>query len=148
MALIPFEPFRHLENVRRELDRFFTPGVPFGWLTGTEGNFGVPRIDVYETDNEVVATCDLPGLEKKEDVQIDIDNNVLTISGTINRVNEVRDERMHRQERFVGRFHRSVTLPARVAAEGVKASYRNGVLEVRMPKLQTDTRRRIDVEFH
>lgn len=55
---------------------------------------------------------------------------------------------MHRKERFVGRFHRSVTLPSRVASENVKATYKNGVLEIRIPKLQADTKKKIDVEFH
>jgi HSP20 family protein len=147
MALIPYEPFRHLEQVRRELERFFTTGSPAG-LFGTDSLFGNPRIDVYETDSEVVATCDIPGLEKKEDVNIDIDNNVLTISGSVNRVNEIKEERFHRKERFVGRFSRSVTLPARVNSEGVRATYRNGVLEVRIPKANPNEKKRIDVEFH
>lgn len=146
MALIPYEPFRHLENMRRELDRFFTDDFPA--FKGFGQNFGAPSVDVYEKENEVVATCDIPGLEKKEDVQIDIDNNILSISGTINRVNEVKEEHMHRQERFVGRFQRSITLPSRVSAEGVKATYKNGVLEIHMPKLQSDNKKRIDVEFH
>ncbi|AEF95005.1 heat shock protein Hsp20 [Desulfotomaculum nigrificans CO-1-SRB] len=145
MALIPYEPFRHLDNFRRELDRFFTVDFP---LTGFGQRFGNPSIDVYETDNEVVAKCDIPGLEKKEDVNIYIDNNILTISGAVNRVNEIKEENMHRQERFFGRFQRSVSLPARVSSEDVKATYKNGVLEIRMPKLQAETKKRIDIEFH
>jgi HSP20 family protein len=146
MSLIPYEPWRHLDNMRRELDRIFT-GLPTGFNIG-DFQFGNPRVDVYETENEVVASCDIPGLEKKEDINIDIDNNVLTISGSVNRVNEIKEEKMHRKERFVGRFSRSVTLPARVSSEGVKASYKNGVLEVRIPKLKSDTKKRIDVDFH
>ncbi|PLR80104.1 heat-shock protein Hsp20 [Bacillus canaveralius] len=147
MSLTPFEPFRHLENVRRELDRFFTSDFPT-IRTGFGQNFGSPNIDIHETENEVVATCDIPGLEKKEDVNINIDNNMLTISGTVHRVNELKEENMHRRERFVGRFQRSVTLPSPVSEDGVRATYRNGVLEIHMPKLQADNRRRIDVEFH
>ena len=146
MALIPYEPFRQLENMRRDLDRFFTPD--FSFRTDIGQKLGIPSIDVYETENEVVASCDIPGLEKKEDVNIDIDTNVLSISGTINKVNETREENIHRQERFSGRFQRSVTIPSRVSSEGVKAAYRNGVLEIRMPKLKTDTKKRIDVDFH
>jgi HSP20 family protein len=147
MSLIPYEPFRHLESMRRDLDRFFP--TDFSTLrTGFGQHFGTPSIDIHETENEIVATCDIPGLEKKEDVNIEIDNNILSISGAVNRVNEVKKENMHRQERFVGRFQRSVTLPSRVSSEGVKASYKNGVLEIRMPKLQMDTRKRIDIEFH
>ncbi|MDK2824626.1 MAG: hypothetical protein PWQ67_1973 [Clostridia bacterium] len=144
MPLVPYDPFRNLENMRRELDRFFT--LPF--TTGMDTNFGVPRIDIYETENEVIASCDLPGLEKKEDVNIGIENNVLSISGKISRVKDIKEEQLHRQERFVGRFQRSITLPANVSPEGIKATYKNGVLEVRIPKAKTDTRRRIDVEFH
>ncbi|CCO08324.1 Hsp20/alpha crystallin family protein [Desulforamulus hydrothermalis] len=147
MSLIPYEPFRHLENIRREFDRFFSHEIPA--IRNNIGlGFGNPRIDIYETDQEVVAVCDLPGLEKKEDVNIYIDNNLLTVSGAINKVNEVKEEHMHRQERFLGRFQRSVSLPVQVDAAGVRATYKNGVLEVRMPKLQTDNRKRIDVEFH
>lgn len=147
MALVPYEPFRHLDHFRREIDRFFSDEnsvFKSGWGQG----LGRIDIDVYETENEVVASCDIPGLEKKEDVNIDIDNNILSISGTLNRVNEVKEEHMHRRERYVGRFQRSVGLPANVSPEGVKASYKNGVLEVRMPKLKGDSKRRIDVEFH
>jgi len=146
MSLIPYEPFRHLENMRRELDRFFTGDFPTFREFGR--NFGAPSIDVYETEKEIVASCDLPGLTKKEDVQITIDNNILSISGTINRTNEVKEEHIHRQERFFGRFQRSVSLPAPVASEGVKATYHNGVLEIRMPKVQSDTKKQIDIEFH
>ncbi|MFZ5644714.1 MAG: Hsp20/alpha crystallin family protein [Bacillota bacterium] len=147
MPIIPYEPFRHLDNIRREFDRFFTTDIP-AIRTGFGHNFGNPSIDVYETENEVVATCDIPGLEKKEDVNIEIDNNVLMINGTINRLNEIKEEHMHRRERFVGRFQRSVSLPSRVSQEGVKATYRNGVLEIHMPKLKSDARKRIDVDFH
>ena len=147
MTLIPYEPFRQLENIKRELDRFFTNDFPV-FRTGPASFFGHLHVDVYETDTEVVVTCDIPGLEKKEDVNIDIDQNILTISGTVNRMTEIKQEQMHRQERFVGRFQRSIKLPHNVSAEGVQATYKNGVLEIRMPKLQGDNKRRIDVQFH
>lgn len=146
MSLIPYEPFRSLDNFRRELDRFFMPDFA-GFRTNFSQNLGVPNVDVYETDNEVVASCDIPGLGKKEDVNIDIENNILSVSGAINRVNEIKEESLHRQERFSGRFQRSISLPSRVSSEGVKATYKNGVLEIRMPKIQADARKRIDVEF-
>ncbi|MBW5448647.1 Hsp20 family protein [Cohnella sp. CFH 77786] len=146
MPLVPYEPFRHLDNWRREWDRFFTNDFPFVHFGG-QGT-GRVSIDLYETENEVVASCEIPGLEKKEDVSIDVDRDSLSISGTLNRVNEVKDERMHRQERYFGRFRRSVALPSPVSSEGVSATYKNGVLEVRMPKLKGDSKKKIDVEFH
>jgi HSP20 family protein len=146
MSLIPYEPFRHLEDFRRELERFFSPDFS-NFRSSFSHNFGNPSVDIYETDNEVVATCDIPGLEKKEDVSIDIESNILSISGAINRINEIKEERMHRQERYTGRFQRSVSLPSRVSSEGVTATYKNGVLDIRMPKMQGDSKKRIDVQF-
>jgi len=146
MGLIPYEPFRHLENMRRELDRFFTNDLsPF--KLGFSQGMGHINVDLYETENEIVASCDIPGLEKKEDVSIDVDNNALSISGSLNRVNEVKEEHMHRQERYIGRFQRTIALPSPVSSEGVTASYKNGVLEVRMPKQKGESKRRIDVQF-
>ncbi|PYI53406.1 Hsp20/alpha crystallin family protein [Paenibacillus flagellatus] len=145
MPLIPYESFRNLDGFKRDLDRLFND---FPAFVRGEQQFGAHRIDVYETDTEVVATCDLPGLEKKEDVDIDVRGNVLTVSGTLTRTHEVQEERMHRQERFYGRFQRSVELPAAVDDDNVKASYRNGVLEIRMAKLQPPPRKKIDIDFH
>ncbi|MCY7780423.1 Hsp20/alpha crystallin family protein [Bacillus haynesii] len=145
MPLVPYEPFKHLNTIRREFDRVF---ADFPANFGGEHGFGDIRVDVHEAGNEIVASCDLPGLESKEDVHIEVENNMLHISGTINRSSEVKEENMHRKERFTGRFHRSVALPAPVSHEGIKASYKNGVLEVRMPKDKPDDKKRIDVEFH
>lgn len=145
MSLVPYEPFRQLSSMRKEFDRFFSD---FPIAYNNEQSFGGIRVDVHETANEVVATCDIPGLEKKEDVDIDIENNMLTISGSINRTNEVKEENMFRKERYVGRFQRAIALPSQVSYEGVRATYKNGVLEVRMPKLMKDNKRKIDVDFH
>lgn len=146
MSLVPFDPFRQLDNMRRDLNRLFSTDL------GMDREFGIPKVDVYETENEVVATCDLPGLEKKDDVQIHInDQNTLTISGMIQRSNEIKEDRMHKQERFTGRFQRTIPLPSPVSLEGnAKATYKNGVLEIRMPKMQDDSqnRNKIDVDFH
>ena len=145
MALIPFEPFRNLDGWKRDFDRLFND---FPAFVRGEQQFGAHRMDVHETDTEVIASCELPGLEKKEDVHIDVQGNMLNISGTINRTHEVKEEQMHRQERFFGRFQRSVSIPAAVDEDAVKASYKNGVLEIRMPKLKAPPKKNIDIEFH
>lgn len=145
MALVPYDPFRAVDLMRREMDRFLSPV-----FTGFREEFnGGPRVDVYETENDVVALCEIPGVEKKDDININIHDNVLAVSGIINRTNEVKDEnKVHRTERFYGRFQRSITLPAKVSPEGVKASYRNGVLEIKMPKEPPGQHKAIDVEWH
>ncbi len=142
MPLLPYEHFRHLDNWRNEFDRVF-PGI---FNSFTEG-FAGPRIDIYMTDQEVVASCEIPGLEKAEDVNIDVTENMLTISGSINKSQDVKDEQLHRRERFSGKFQRAITLPAKVATEGTKAKYKNGILEIRMPKISPVGKNRINIEF-
>ncbi|SFD34777.1 HSP20 family protein [Bacillus sp. OV194] len=146
MSLIPYEPFRQLSNMRRDFERIFAES-PFD-LGAEGGHFGNIRVDIHETDSEVVATCDIPGLEKKEDININIEKNILSISGSMNKTHEVKQENMHRKERYSGSFHRAITLPASVSKEGVKATYKNGVLEITMPKIAQNNTKKIDVEFH
>lgn len=146
MSMLPYQPFRQLETMKREMDRFFSDFPMYGDQDGQR--LGSVRIDVHETENEVIATCDIPGLEKKEDVHLEVENNRLTIKGTIHRTNEVKEENMHKRERYTGSFHRIVGLPSPVKEQGIKATYKNGVLEVRMPKVDDQTNRRIDVDFH
>lgn len=144
MSLVPYDPFRQLSNMRREFDRFFSE-LPISF--DNEHGIGGIRVDVHETENEVVATCDLPGLEKKEDVDIDIQNNRLSISGSIKRTNEIKEENMLKKERYTGRFQRMITLPSPVSHDGVKATYKNGILEITMPKVAKDVKKKIDVSF-
>jgi len=113
----------------------------------TQG-FNSPRVDVLETSTELIAVCEIPGIDKKEDIHIDISDNILIISGNINKWEDIKDEAVHRKERYVGSFSRSVTLPLPVKAEGIKASYRNGLLEVRMPKSQEPRGKEIEIEFN
>ncbi|WP_324618524.1 Hsp20/alpha crystallin family protein [Bacillus subtilis] len=135
MSLVPYDPFRQLSNMRREFDRFFSE-LPISF----DNEHGIGGI-------RVVATCDLPGLEKKEDVDIDIQNNRLSISGSIKRTNEIKEENMLKKERYTGRFQRMITLPSPVSHDGVKATYKNGILEITMPKVAKDVKKKIDVSF-
>jgi HSP20 family protein len=144
MALIPYEPFHSLEQWKSGLDRFFNDAKS-GF--GVFSEFNMTRIDVFENEREVVAHCEIPGLEKKEDVHIHIDDNLLTIHGVIKRSSETAENQMHRKERFAGSFQRSITLPSAVDADGTTATYRNGILEVRMPKTTKDTHKTIDIQF-
>ena len=148
MSLLPDDPFKHLANIRKDFDRMFA-AFPFdmNFFDNMLGNFGNMKVDVHETDTEVVATCDIPGLEKKEDIQINVAHNMLSISGFMNKATEVNGENTFRQERYTGSFHRAIPLPSPVSQNGVKATYRNGVLEVRMPKTTQVIEHKIDVEF-
>ncbi|MBX6354061.1 MAG: Hsp20/alpha crystallin family protein [Thermoflavifilum sp.] len=144
MPLIPYDPLRWLERdaissvwPRWANDPWFGPGF-----------HDIPRVDVRETPTEVIVTAELPGLERKEDVHISVHEGHLHLSGRIERRTEAHDDHVHRVERFAGSFSRTVPLPAPVDENQARASYRNGVLEVRLPKKTHTQGRAIDVEFH
>ncbi|GMA50412.1 heat-shock protein Hsp20 [Alicyclobacillus contaminans] len=147
MPLVPYDPFGIM---RRDAGSF--PSFPrlFDDQWFDEHFVSMPRIrvDVRESQNEVIVTAEIPGLEKKEDVNITVHDNHLHLSGKIERMDEQKDENIHRMERYYGQFSRTVPLPTAVDEAGAKASYRNGVLEVRIPKTQKQIGRRIDVNFH
>jgi HSP20 family protein len=146
MSLIPYDPMRQVDQFRKTFDRFFDE-FPFMGM-GTSERQGVNRVDIVERENEVIAYCEIPGLESKNDVHIEVDNHKLSLSGTIQHAQEMKDDHVHHRERFKGKFHRSMSLPTSVQADAVTATYKNGILEVHMPKMKSETRRKIDVQFH
>lgn len=102
-----------------------------------------PRVDISETNDEVKVIADVPGVDPK-DINIDIRDRTLTISGTIER--ESKNERPYRYERTYGEFRRELTLPARVKEDQIKAICKEGVLSVTLPKTEEEKRKRITIE--
>jgi HSP20 family protein len=92
-----------------------------------------PSVDVYENENKVVVKAELPGMTDK-DIDVNILNNTLTIKGEKKKEEEKKEQSYHRIEKSYGAFQRSITLPSSVAADKAKASFKNGVLEIEMPK--------------
>ena len=129
MALVRWDPLRELAGM--EIDRlnnmfsnFYGEGFARGW---------VPPVDIYEgDDHELVIKAELPDL-KREDIAVTFENNVLTLKGE-RKAEEIARDRFHRVERFQGSFTRSFTLPATVDATNISATYKDGVLTVRLPQ--------------
>jgi HSP20 family protein len=142
MAVVRFEPFRELAALQNEMGR---------WMTQLSDNSGdssasswLPAVDVAETDDALVLSFDLPGIEE-EKISVELDENVLTVSGERERASETSGDRFYRYERRFGHFSRSVTLPTGVNEEGIKADYTNGVLEIRVPKPEDPKPKRIQI---
>jgi len=104
----------------------------------------LPAVDVWETEAELVLSFDLPGVAEDK-IAVELDNDVLTVSGERERTDEHSSERFYRFERRYGQFSRSVSLPAAVKEEDVQANYTDGVLEIRIPKPEGTKPRRIEV---
>jgi HSP20 family protein len=104
----------------------------------------MPAVDIRETDEALVLSAELPGMTK-EDVQITLENQVLTLSGERKFEKEAKGENYHRIERSYGAFNRSFTLPTHVKTDKVDASFENGVLSVTLPKMEESKPRRISI---
>ncbi len=146
MALVRWEPVRELTSLQSEMNRLFNTffDSPTREGNGSTARRWVPPMDLVETDEHFVLRADLPGLSE-EDVTVELEDNVLTISGERKREEKTEKEGYFRLERASGQFARSLTLPEGIDAEAVTAEFKDGVLEVRIPKPEERKPRRISI---
>lgn len=147
MALVRWEPVRELTSLQSEMNRLFNTFFD----SPTTGNAGngvrrwIPAMDLVETDDHFVLKADLPGLNEG-DVNIEVEDNVLTVSGERKSEHEDKREGYYRVERSFGSFRRTLTLPEGVDPEAVSATFDKGVLEVRIPKPEQRKPRRVAIQ--
>jgi HSP20 family protein len=143
MPLIRWEPAREVNTLQNEMNRLFNTffDTPNG---GNTGRRWLPPMDLVESEDDFVLQADLPGLSES-DVNIELEDNVLTISGERKAQHEERNEGYYRLERASGSFSRSLTLPEGVDPEAIKASFDKGVLEVRIPKPEARKPRKVSI---
>ena len=150
MALIRWEPVRELHTMQNEMNRlfntFFDSPTPGNGGANAAARRWIPAMDVVETEDHFVLRADLPGLSEN-DVNIELEDNVLTVSGERKSEHEQRNEGFYRVERSFGAFSRSLTLPEGVAADGIAASFDSGVLEVRIPKPEQHKPRKVQISL-
>ena len=147
MALIRWEPARELATIQGEMNRlfntFFEPSSQANSQSGADRRW-IPAMDLVESKDDFVLRADLPGLTESE-VNIELEDNVLTISGERKSEHEERNEGYYRVERASGAFSRSLTLPEGVDPERVQASFEHGVLEIRVPKPEQRKPRKVTI---
>jgi HSP20 family protein len=147
MAIVRWEPFRELAALQNEMGRWMNQvagGTPGGTGDGGQSSAWLPAVDVWETDRELVLSFDIPGIPEDK-ISVELEDNTLTVSGERERSQEESGERFYRYERRFGTFARSVTLPQGVNEEQIQADYRDGVLEVRVPKPEEQKPKRIQI---
>lgn len=145
MTILRYDPFRDLRSLQDEVNRLFTTNLSraFGDEGIARGAWN-PSVDIYENKDQIVLEAELPGM-KREDFDLAIENNVITLRGERRFEKKEESDNYHRVERSYGSFTRSFTLPQTVTAEGATAEYRNGVLRVTLPKREEIKARRIEV---
>jgi HSP20 family protein len=146
MALIRWEPVAELNTIQNEMNRLFNTLFDQPAATAANGNSRrwIPAMDLVETDDHYVLRADLPGLSD-DDVNIQLEDNVLTISGERNAQHETEQQSNYRLERAFGSFARSLTLPEGVDPGGVQANFDRGVLEIGIPKPEQKRPRQVQI---
>jgi HSP20 family protein len=148
MAIVRWEPLRDLVSLQERMNRLFDEsfrGVNRG--TGEEdwlGGSWAPAVDIYEQDGNIVLKAELPGVDPK-DVDVRVENNILTLRGERKLDHEVKKENYHRVERAYGSFTRSFTLPNVVDTEKIKAEYKDGLLRMTLPKKEEARPKQISI---
>ncbi len=144
MNIIKYDPFRDLRSLQDEMNRLFSSSftripnqeeMSTGWS---------PSVDIYESGNKIFLEAELPGM-KREDFDLSIENNVITLKGERRFEKKDEGDNYHRVERAYGSFTRSFNLPRTVSTENIKAEFKNGVLSVVLPKKEEAKSRKIEV---
>lgn len=147
MAPVRRDSLRNLSFLQDRINRLFWEAFPEPRMVEDEVSLDTwyPSVDIHETNGIIVVLAELPGL-KKEDIEIEIKENILTLKGKRTEEKEIQERNYYRRERRSGKFHRSFTLPAVIDPVKVVASYKAGMLEVKIPKPEEQTPKQIDIK--
>ena len=134
MAVVRWDPFRDLGLLQDRMNRMFDDAGR-GWRSDEPAatTSWSPQVDIFETEGEIVVKAELPGM-KREDITLHLEKNVLTLRGERKFQKETKEENYHRIERSYGNFSRSFSIPATVDEEKIRADYKDGVLQIVLPK--------------
>ncbi len=145
MALVRYEPWSMLNQIRREMDQMLETANEGGESSAIATSDWIPAVDIKETKDAFILHADVPGVDPK-DVDVHMENGILTIKGE--RESEKKDERegYKRVERQYGSFYRRFSLPDTADAEKISAKSKNGVVEITIPKKEAVQPRKISVE--
>ncbi len=146
MAVIKWDPFRDLNMLQERMNRLFDDagrGIRRSEEPASTTIWS-PPVDIYETDSEIVVQAELPGMDRK-DISLNLENNVLTIRGDRHFKKETKEDNYHRIERSYGGFSRSFSIPTTVNEEKIRADYKDGVLNIALPKKEQAKPKQIQI---
>jgi len=146
MAVIRWDPFRDLNTLQDRMNRLFEDANR-GWRADEPSSTTSwsPAVDIHETDTEIVVKAELAGMDRKN-IEVNLENNVLTLRGNRHFEKETKDETYHRIERAYGGFSRSFSIPAEVDDTSVRADYKEGVLTIALQKTRKAKPKQIKIE--
>ncbi len=146
MSIITWDPFNELEEIQNSINKIFDDSLfKKGKKNRKELGYWEPAIDIIETKDKYKIKAEFPGIPK-DDIEINVSDNVLTIKGEKKQEKEEKDANYYRTERVYGLFQRQLVLPPDVDADKIKANYKNGVLEIEIPKGEKAKPKKINIE--
>ena len=147
MAIVKWDPFRDMITLRDRMDRLFEDSL--NRFRGGEGDMThstwSPAVDIYETPEDIIIKAEIPGVDKK-DISIELKNDSLYLRGERRFEKESKEENYHRMERSYGSFSRVFSLPTSVEQDKIKAKFKNGVLQIRIPKLEEEVEKSVNID--
>ena len=138
--------FEDLGDFQREMNRLFDVTFHRPLKAGNGGVLGAPAIDILDEKDQIKVKADLPGM-KKEEIEVNLENDILTIQGEKKEEKEIKEKNFIRSERYCGAFYRAFNLPANVDASKANAVYQDGVLEITLPKKEGAKPKQVKVEI-
>jgi HSP20 family protein len=143
MKLVRWDPFQDLMQINNQLSR--TLGRTFSNASEESLGMWAPPVDVYEKGDQLVFKAELPGV-RREDLDVRVEDGVLTLQGERREDTEVKEESLYRRERTYGTFTRSFTLPKHVDGSKITATYKDGILEVTVPKSEAAKPKKVEIQ--
>ena len=152
-AVAPWRPLMNLTRWERDMDRmmeeFFgrrtRPWWPQRWFGNEEIELTTPAVDMFEEKDDIVVKAEIPGMSK-DNIEVNLTDHTLTIKGEKKKEEEVKKENYYRSERSYGSFVRTLTLPTDVHGDKVKATFKNGILEIRLPKTEAAKAKEVKIK--
>ena len=147
MTLVRWDPFRNVATLQDRINRMFDEAFLRSKELDEEVSLASwkPTVDIYDTDDALILKVELPGVDK-EKVTVDVKDNLLTLKGERAIDKEIKEENYYRRERSFGSFYRSFTLPTTVNPEDIKATYKDGILTVEVPKTEEKKPKQITID--
>ncbi len=147
MTLVKWDPFRDVEKLQNRINRMFEDS--FGHTCEPDDDTCLcawrPPVDIYESDSGIVLAAELPGVGK-ENISVEVKDNILTLKGERTANQNILEKNFYRQERCYGTFERSFTLQQNIQPNLIKATFKDGVLEIEIPKPEEEQPRQISVK--
>ena len=147
MAIVKWDPFRDMITMKDRMDRLFEDSLNRfrGEAEDMAHSTWSPAVDIYETADDIIIKAEIPGVNKK-DISVEVKDNSLYLKGERKFKKEVKEENYHRMERSYGSFCRIFSLPTSVKQDEIKAKFKNGVLQISIPKVEEETEKSVNID--